>query len=112
MATEIGTRIKRARERKRWSQRQLAEALKVDRKTVDNWENHRTSPRSSIGAIEEVLGVSLDDDAPEPDILPPGVRDDIRRGASSPEAAAHLEELFEAFARGEPLPVKKRRATG
>lgn len=57
--TRIGTSIKRARERKRWTQRQLADALGVDRKTVDNWENHRTSPRSSIGALEEVLGVSL-----------------------------------------------------
>ena len=55
----IGTAIKRARERKRWTQRQLADALGVDIKTVDNWENGRTRPRSSIGALEEVLGVSL-----------------------------------------------------
>ena len=63
MATDphIGTSIKRARERKRWTQRQLADALGVDRKTVDNWENSRTSPRSSIGALEEVLGISLGD---------------------------------------------------
>lgn len=62
MATDIGTRIKRARERKRWTQRQLAGALQVNVKTVDNWENGRTSPRSSIGALEEVLGVSLGDE--------------------------------------------------
>lgn len=36
--------------------------LEVDRKTVDNWENDRTYPRSSIGAIELVLGVNLTDD--------------------------------------------------
>jgi transcriptional regulator with XRE-family HTH domain len=60
MATEIGTRIKRAREARRWTQKQLADALKVDRKTVDNWENGRTQPRSSIGAIEDVLDVRLD----------------------------------------------------
>ncbi len=61
MATEpaIGTRIKRARERLRWSQQRLADELKVNRKTVDNWENGRTEPKSSIGALEEVLGVSL-----------------------------------------------------
>lgn len=56
MATDIGTRIKRARERRRWSQQQLADKLEVDRKTVDNWENNRTKPRSSIGALEELLG--------------------------------------------------------
>jgi transcriptional regulator with XRE-family HTH domain len=61
MATDprLGTRIKRARERKRWTQQQLADAIHVDRKTVDNWENGRTSPRSSIGALEDVLGVML-----------------------------------------------------
>jgi transcriptional regulator with XRE-family HTH domain len=61
MATEtrIGTTIKRARERKRWSQRQLAAALGVDRKSIDNWEHDRTYPRSSIGALEEVLGIRL-----------------------------------------------------
>lgn len=65
--TRIGTSIKRARERKRWTQRQLAAALGVDRKTVDNWENGRTSPRSSIGALEEVLGLSLDSTQDEPE---------------------------------------------
>lgn len=62
MATEpaIGTKIKRARERKRWTQRHLAELIGVSQKTIDNWENGRTGPKSSIGALEEVLGVSLD----------------------------------------------------
>jgi len=62
MATDphIGTSIKRARERRRWTQRQLADALGVNIKSVDNWENGRTSPRNSIGALEEVLGISLD----------------------------------------------------
>ena len=63
MATEpaIGTKIKRARERKRWTQRHLAALIGVSQKTVDNWEHGRTEPKSSIGALEEVLGVSLDD---------------------------------------------------
>lgn len=67
MATEpaIGTRIKRARERKRWTQRHLAGLVGVSQKTIDNWENGRTEPRSSIGALEEVLGVRLSGE-PEP----------------------------------------------
>lgn len=74
----IGLRIKRARERKRWTQRQLAQAVGVNTKTIDNYENGRTSPRNSIGALEEVLGISLDSGGePEPagplaDLLPPG----------------------------------------
>lgn len=61
MATDprLGTKIKRARERKRWTQQELADRIEVDRKTIDNWENGRTSPRSSIGALEDVLGVML-----------------------------------------------------
>lgn len=66
MATDphIGTRIKRARERKRWTQRQLAEALQVNIKTVDNWENGRTFPKNSVGAIEDVLEVRLNEPSP------------------------------------------------
>lgn len=65
MATDgpIGTRIRRARERKRMRQQDLADALGVSRTTVDAWENDRSYPRSSIGAIEDVLGISLNDSA-------------------------------------------------
>lgn len=65
MATDphIGTRIRRARERKRWTQQQLADAIGVNIKSVDNWENGRTRPRGSIGALEVVLGTTLGDDA-------------------------------------------------
>jgi transcriptional regulator with XRE-family HTH domain len=64
--SRTGTAIKRARERKRWTQRQLAGALGVNVKTVDNWENGRTHPRNSVGALEEVLGISLSDEAAAP----------------------------------------------
>lgn len=59
MATALGTTIKRARERRRWTQQQLADAVGVSQKTVDNWENNRTLPKSSLGAIESILGVNL-----------------------------------------------------
>lgn len=49
----------------RWTQRRLADELGVDIKSVDNWENNRTRPRSSLGALEEVLGVDLTGE-PEP----------------------------------------------
>jgi transcriptional regulator with XRE-family HTH domain len=61
MATglSLGTLIRRARERKRWTQQQLADAVGKGVRTVNDWENGRTSPRSSIGALEDVLGISL-----------------------------------------------------
>jgi len=100
MATDIGTRIKRARERKRWSQQRLADALHVDRKTVDNWENGRNKPRSSVGALEEVLGVRLGDEA-EPDVVPPGLREAVR-DILPPDRAAVVEAAIEAALRGDP----------
>jgi transcriptional regulator with XRE-family HTH domain len=70
--TRIGTAIKRARERKRWTQRQLADALGVDIKTIDNWEHSRTRPRNRLGALEEVLGISLStEQGPLADLAPP-----------------------------------------
>lgn len=53
---ELGKRIRRARERARLTQRQLAEAVEVDRKTVGNWESGVSNPRSSLGRLEAVLG--------------------------------------------------------
>jgi transcriptional regulator with XRE-family HTH domain len=61
MATDLGTKIRRARERARKSQQDIADALGVNVKTVNNWENGRTEPASSLGALEELLGVNLSD---------------------------------------------------
>lgn len=55
----VGMKIKRARERLRMTQAQLGAALGVSQKTVDNWEHDKTYPKSAIGALEEVLGISL-----------------------------------------------------
>lgn len=99
MATDIGTRIKRARERKRWTQSQLADALKVNRKTVDNWENGRTQPASSIGALEEVLGVSLDEEVP--DRSPPArLRDSTREAIRADPAVGDMAEWVISYIEG------------
>lgn len=52
---DLGLRLRRARERARLTQRELAEAVGVDRKTVGNWESGVSSPRSSLGRLEAVL---------------------------------------------------------
>lgn len=67
----IGTTIRRARERKRMTQQQVADLLGVSRASYDAWENDRAYPRSSIGALEEVLGVSLDGEPAAPEELVP-----------------------------------------
>jgi DNA-binding XRE family transcriptional regulator len=58
----IGMKIKRARERLRLTQVELGAAIGVSQKTIDNWEHDRSYPKSSIGALEEVLRVNLGND--------------------------------------------------
>ena len=58
-APSLGTQIRRARERKRWTQQELADAVEVGRDTVVKWENDQRAPKNRIGAIEEVLEIDL-----------------------------------------------------
>lgn len=67
----IGMKIKRARERLRMTQAQLAAALGVTQKTIDNWEHDKRYPKSAIGALEDVLGISLDEAPERPEELVP-----------------------------------------
>ena len=63
----IGLQIKRARERLHMTQAELGAAVRKSQKTIDNWEHDRAYPKSSIGALEAGLGISLDAPAgPEP----------------------------------------------
>ena len=56
----IGKEIARARQRKRWTQEELARVLGVSRPTVAEWERGAQFPQRNLGAIEEALGISLD----------------------------------------------------
>ena len=58
-ASDMGTRIRRARERKRWTQQQLADELGASVRAVGNWERDEVVPRNTIGALEELLGIDL-----------------------------------------------------
>src|SRR5215469_10064764 len=60
-APDLGLRIRRARERLRMTQAQLAFKLDVGVRTVGGWERGESVPRNSIGALEDVLAVSLSD---------------------------------------------------
>jgi DNA-binding XRE family transcriptional regulator len=86
-----GLKIKRARERLGWTQQDLGEHVGASHKSVGNWERGKTSPRNRTGAIEAVLGISLNGNGPPPETytdpleeaiwaetsLPPDVRRDI-----------------------------------
>jgi transcriptional regulator with XRE-family HTH domain len=66
-APSLGTRIKRARERLRLTQEELGKRVGKSVRTVNDWENDRTYPKNSMGALEELFGHSLEG----PEELPP-----------------------------------------
>lgn len=61
----IGVAIKLARHRKRLTQMALAAKLGVSRNTVAQWERGFHFPQRHLGAVEEVLGISLEGYEPE-----------------------------------------------
>lgn len=79
---DLGVRIRRARERKRWTQQELADALPPDStgrrpsvRSVGRWERGDSVPRGVIGALEVVLGADLTSDGGEPDPAEQELRD-------------------------------------
>lgn len=65
ISVPIGRVIARARQRKRLTQAELARQLGVSRTSVAQWENGVHFPQRNLGAIEEVLDISLDGYQPE-----------------------------------------------
>lgn len=59
-----GKDIRRARERRRLSQEQLAGLLEVSSKSIGRWERGETIPKSALGAIEQILHLGEQPDEP------------------------------------------------
>src|SRR5215469_18427609 len=97
----IGTRIRRARERKRLSQADLAGRLGVSRSAVNAWENDRAWPQNSIGALEEILGITLDEPEQAPR-LPGTLDEDVARLPLDDETKELVIETIEQALRGRP----------
>lgn len=90
MATEVpvGTRIKKRRQVLGLTQQQLAERLDVNRSTVADWERGKHFPLRYLGKVEDVLGISLSDDGPEPPVIPPDLQ--RRIDALSPDERRYV----------------------
>lgn len=61
----IGNAIRRARQRKRLTQEALAVRVGVSKASVTSWESGKHFPQRHLGAIEEVLDISLAGYEPE-----------------------------------------------
>lgn len=103
----LGVRIRRARERARLSQEDLAKAVGASVRAVGDWENGRRKPRNRLGALEDVLGVSLSDDtaetSPAPSVIDEKLgekADDFRdamRALYGPDADRQIRLVEEAL---------------
>jgi transcriptional regulator with XRE-family HTH domain len=86
----IGVRIARRRQALGMRQEDLARKLGVSKSSVANWESGKHFPQRKLGAVEAVLGISLDT-APEAlPLIPPEVEEAVRLHAESPEEAEAL----------------------
>lgn len=59
--TPIGAKVAASRERRGWSQTDLADKLGTSQKQVSRWECGRTPNVTTLKKIADVLGVSVDD---------------------------------------------------
>jgi transcriptional regulator with XRE-family HTH domain len=57
--TSLGDEIRRARQRKRMTQQELASQLGVAKSTVVHWETGKHFPLRYAGIIEEALGIVI-----------------------------------------------------
>jgi molybdenum-dependent DNA-binding transcriptional regulator ModE len=69
-------------------QSELASSLGVSRSAVNAWINDRAWPQGSIGALEEVLGITLIDD-----------QDPVTGGGGAPLSETERRELMEEYER-------------
>jgi transcriptional regulator with XRE-family HTH domain len=80
------------------TQQQLGDTIGVSQKTIDSWEHDRHYPKSSIGALEAVLGISLSQpEEPRPfRPIPAHLRREIEQTlAGDREAQARVIGLLE-----------------
>lgn len=97
----LGERIRRARERARLTQEELAAEAGASVRAVGDWENDRREPRNRIGVLEEVLGVSLTG-PPEPGPAVPSSLIAAIRRALPPEDQERAIAALEESLRGAP----------
>ena len=59
---ELGSKLKKSRERKKYSQQFVAEKLHISRQAISKWENGHTYPDvSSLQVLSKLYDISLDE---------------------------------------------------
>lgn len=87
MANELGRRIRNARERRGWTQIDLANQVGVRARTIGAWERGENIPLNRLGKLEEIFGPEIN---PANDHSP-----DVARGKGVPP---EIELMFAHYA--------------
>jgi len=112
MAT-MGARIRKRRQVLGMRQHELAAKVGVDRSAVSNWERGRHLPQRYQGKLEEVLGISLDEE-PQFRPIPPELRRLVEQTLPDIEDQRRVIGLLEGTLTwpGEAPPTTERTADG
>ena len=113
----IGARIARRRHQLGLSQVELAALIGVSPSSVANWERGASYPKKKFGKVEQVLGISLDEIAPETaDRSPPTLLDGAVGDEDAELVRKALREVYpdqaEGIIAGIEERLKRRRAGG
>jgi transcriptional regulator with XRE-family HTH domain len=110
----LGDRIRKRRHVLDLEQEELAARVGVHVNSVQKWEAGKNYPARHIGRLEQVLGISLDEEPEPAQVIPPTLIDYIRRTMPpdfAEQAVAALEELATGPAAGA-APVPEGAAAG
>jgi transcriptional regulator with XRE-family HTH domain len=97
----LGARIRRARERARLSQEELAALVGASSRAVGDWENDRRKPRNRLSVLEEVLGVSLEGEPEHKPAIPQSLLKEIMEteGLTDQERVAVIAAIDNTLAK-------------
>jgi phage repressor protein C with HTH and peptisase S24 domain len=110
--TTIGDRIRRGRKLRNLTQQALADALRISRVSVTQWEGDTTAPeRDRIAKLAQVLDVSpdwlLSGDGPAPTI-----KDNMAGAATITKPNASYPPRYERFPQTQRIPLKEQTVGG
>ena len=92
---EIGSKLKYARNEKRLTQEQAAEALGVSRQTISNWENNRSYPDiMSVIKMSDIYSVSLDHLLKEEQSMNQTYQEFLEESTNTVKAKRRLEKVI------------------
>lgn len=108
----IGVRIARRRQALGMRQEDLARRVGVSRAAVSNWEAGKHFPKRKLGAVEDALGMRLDDEPEQPDPITERIREAFLNAGYPPERADYLTSVVRGVADGSLTVTRRGRGPG